>query len=402
MPTASSVKSMRSRLTILTMLILLSATMGAQEYYYNLKFRLSPKNFADTIPIEVENGRIYLPVTIGGETHRFLLDTGASMGAVYDGSPTASKGISVGTITSHDATGQTRSTKVFRLPELHIGRLTISGYNANRVRRPSANRKCEGIIGFDIFNKGLLGKIDTRNRRLILTNRKNHFKLEQGYEARYILQRHIPFVTLKPFGWFKESVRFDTGDPSLYNISRRSFDTARGNFHTDVERQVEGRTHGHRRISHFGTEATSEVVALCLRALKWGNFSFHNVHTLTAQGESAVGSGILDYGTVIINPHRQRLVFQPYDGGSQCSVNNQLPDIYYVPDSHGLPSVGLIWEHSKPYRQGFRQGDVITAVNGTPINSVAEFVHYPFIANQVYTITVRDKNGNTRQIRQTK
>ena len=407
---------MRSRLTIFTILLLLSTTVGAQEYYYNLKFQLSPKNFADTIPIEVENGRIYLPVTIDGETHRFLLDTGASMGAVYAGSPTASDGslhskasqgpsVPVGTITSHDATGQTRSTEVVRLPDLHIGRLTVSGYHASLLPPPptfNPSPKPAGIIGFDIFNKGLLGKIDTRSQQLILTDRKNHFRREQGYETRYVLQRHVPYAILYPFGWFEERVRFDTGDRSLYTMSRRSFDAAFSDFPADVERQVEGRAHGRQRISHFGAESTDEVVALCLRSLRWGDLAFRNVHTLTAQGPSAVGSAILDYGTVIINPCRRRLVFQPYAGGSPCLVDNRLPDIYYIPDSHGLPAVSLVWEDSEPYRQGFRQGDVITAVNGTPVKSVADFIGYPFVANQTYTITVRDKHGSIRQLKLTK
>ena len=414
---------MRSRPAIVTILLLLSTVAGAQEYYYNLKFRLSPKNFADTVAIEVADGRIYLPVIINGQPHRFLLDTGASMGAIFTDSPllapvsaasappsasapsvryAAAVPQPVGTITSHDATGQARSTEVLRLPPLQIGRLTITGYHANRLSRLSKDNTCEGIIGFDIFRKGLLCKIDVKNRRLILTDRKNHFRREQGYEARYRLRRHVPYVALKPFGWFDEAVRFDTGDRAFFTISRRSFDQCEEQWGDDVRRQVQGRTLGSQRISHFGTESTDEVAALCMRALKWADFTFRNVHTLTAQGPSAVGSALLDYGTVIIDPRRSRLVFQPYHGDSQCWVDNRLPDIYYIPDSQGLPTVGLVWEQSEPYRQGFRLGDVITAVNGTPVRSVADFTRYPFIANQTYTVTVRDSRGTVRQIKLTK
>ena len=400
---------MRSRPTIVTILLLLSTVAGAQEYYYNLKFRLSPKNFADTVDIEVDDGRIYLPVIINGQPHRFLLDTGASMGAVFTDSPilapsvdSAASVVSVGTITSHDATGQARSTEVLRLPDLQIGRLTITGYHANRLHRLSKDSTCEGIIGFDIFNKGLLAKIDTRNRRLILTDRLRHFRLEPGFEARYRLRRHVPFVALTPFGIYNDEARFDTGDRSLYALSRQSFDAAIAAAPGEIEPQVEARTHGSQRISHFGAETTDEVASLCLRALKWGEFSFRNVRTLTAQGPSAIGSALLDYGAVIINPRSRRLLFQPYDDGTQCWVDNRLPDIYYIPDRQGRPTVGLVWEQSEPYRQGFRQGDVIIAVDDTPIHSVADFTHYPFIANQTYTVTVSDKHGDTRQISLTK
>ena len=390
---------MRSRLTILVFMLLLCTCASTQQYHYNLKFRLSPKNFADTISIEVENGRIYLPVTIDGETYRFLLDTGASMGGIYAGS--SIQGIeTVGTIASHDATGQSRSTDVVRLPDLQIGCLTISGYHANRLLPPPTSRlqpRPEGVIGFDIFRKGLLCKIDVENRRLILTDRKNHFRQEQGYETRYRLHRHIPFVTLSPFEGYSHEARFDTGDRSLYAISKQDYGKVeRGRWN------VEGQTVGSLRISHFGAESTDTVTALCIDSLRWGNFTFQNVHTLTAQGPSAIGSAILDYGSVIINPRRSRLIFQPYDSGSQCIVDNHLPDIYYIPNAQGLPTVGLVWENSEPYRQGFRQGDVILQIDNTPINSVGEYIRYPFIANQTYTITVRDKRGETRLIKLSK
>ena len=380
-------------------MILLCTCASTQQYHYNLKFRLSPKNFADTIAIEVENGRIYLPVTIGDETYRFLLDTGASMGGIYDGS--SIQGIEpVGTITSHDATGLSRSTEVVRLPDLRIGRLTISGYHANRLLPPPYSHlqsKPEGIIGFDIFRKGLLCKIDVENRRLILTDRKNFFRQEQGYEARYRLHRHVPFVALSPFEGYMHEARFDTGDRSLYAISKLDYDQV-----DSGEWKVEGQTVGSLRISHFGAETTDTVTALCLDSLRWGGFAFRNVHTLTVQGPSAVGSAIFDYGAVIINPRRNRLVFQPYDTDSQCSVDNRLPDIYYIPNAQGLPTVGLVWENSEPYRQGFRQGDVILQIDNDPISSVGEFIRYPFIANQTYTVTVRDKRGETRLIKLSK
>lgn len=394
---------MRSRLIILitlAILLLLGIGTDAQEYHYNLHFRLTPQDFADTISIEVDHGRIYLPVTIGGETYRFLLDTGASMGAVYTDSPI--KGIeTVGRITSHDATGQARPTWVVRLPAIQIGKITITDYHANQLSQPPTPSKSDGIIGFDIFNKGLLGKIDVKNQRLILTDRKNFFRQEPGYEARYRLRRHVPFVSLCPFGNYYEEVRFDTGDRALYTISKHSYEQGSAEWGEELQHQVEGQTVGSLRVSHFGTEASGEVTALCLDRLRWGDFSFRSVRTLTAYGQSSIGSAILGYGSVIINPRRNRLVFQAYTGGWECVIDNRLPDIYYVPD-HGQPTVGLVWERSEVYRQGFRQGDVILQIDNTAIHSFAQFRNYPFIANQTYTVTVRDKNGIIKQLKLTK
>jgi hypothetical protein len=309
---------------------------------------------------------------------------------------------SVGHITSHDANGRSHMTPVVSLPAMQLGNLTVTGYRVNVVNRPPGVKNADGIVGFDIFNKGLLGKIDVRQKRLILTDRKTLFRAEPGYEARYRLNFHVPQVTVSPFEGFKEAVRFDTGDRSLYTISRETLEQAAMEVDQHlIDSQTEGRTVGSLRMSHYGTETTDEVTALCLWQLRWGDYSFYNVRTLTAQGRATIGAALLNYGTVIINPHKRRLIFQPYDGGEGTMVDNHLPDIYYVPQ-HGMASVGLVWEDSEPYRQGFRQGDIILQINDTPIRSFRQFTAFPFIKGMTYTLTLRDKEGRDKQVRLTR
>ena len=386
---------------VLLLLLLWSADVSAQQYHYKLNFSLSVEDFADTISISVDQGRVYVPVSIGGHTYRFLLDTGAGMGGIY--SDTRIDGAkSVGHITSHDANGRSHTTPVMSLPPMQLGKLTVTDYRVNVVNRPPGVKNADGIVGFDIFNKGLLGKIDVRQKRLILTDRKTLFRDEPGYEARYRLNFHVPQVTVSPFKGFKEAVRFDTGDRSLYTISRETLEQAAMEVDQHlIDSQTEGRTVGSLRMSHYGTETTDEVTALCLWQLRWGDYSFYNVRTLTAQGRATIGAALLNYGTVIINPHKRRLIFQPYDGGEGTMVDNHLPDIYYVPQ-HGMASVGLVWEDSEPYRQGFRQGDIILQINDTPSRSFRQFTAFPFIKGMTYTMTLRDKEGRDKQVRLTR
>ena len=391
---------MLNRTVLALTFLLLGAAAGAQQYYYKLNFDLSAKDFADTLAIDVKQGRVYVPVTIGNRAYRFMLDTGASMSGIYsdvhiDGTRTQ------GHITSHDANGLTYATPVVSLPPVRLGRLTLTNYHANVVSRPPTARGADGILGFDIFNKGIVGKIDTRHRRLILTDRKKLFDDEPGYEARYRLHNHVPCVTLSPFDGYEEPVRFDTGDRSFYALSRLSYDAALNGSPAEVQRQVEGRTHGSQRMSHYGAETSDVVTALCLDALRWGGHTFSSVRTLTTQGRSTIGARLLDYGTVIIHPKRRQLVFQPYDGSTLTVVDNRLPDIYYVP-LHGMASVGLVWEDSEPYRQGFRQGDIILQINDTPIRSFRQFTAFPFIKGMTYTLTLRDKEGRDKQVRLTR
>jgi hypothetical protein len=325
-----------------------------------------------------------------------MLDTGAGMGVVYSNTHISGMTV-VGQIKSHDANGQMRAVDVVTLPPLRLGNLTVTGYQANRLGRPGRAEDADGIIGFDIFNKGLLGKIDVRHRQLILTDRKDFFKDEGGYEARYRLDFHVPYVTVSPFGRHREEVLFDTGDRSLYTISRQSFERGAEKWGGELNGQVEGRTMGSYRISHFGTEQNARVTKLCLRQLRWGDFAFCQVRALTSQGHSALGAGILDYGAVIINPLRHRLIFQPYDGEATCTVDNTLPDIYYVPQK-GQPAVGLVWEDSDLYREGLRQGDVIVSIDDRPVNTFGQFMTFKYIAGHTYTYSVRDARGFMKKV----
>ena len=67
-----------------------------------------------------------------------------------------------------------------------------------------------------------------------------------------------------------------------------------------------------------------------------------------------------------------------------------------------MPSVGLVWEQSEPYKLGFRQGDIITKIDDTPIRSFTHFVTYSFIIGREYVFTVKDARGFSREIRWTR
>ena len=72
-------------LTLLLSLLCIEA--DAQQALYSKKITLSAKNFVDSIEVEWERSQVYLPVTIGGKTYRFLLDTGAAQSVVYADTP---------------------------------------------------------------------------------------------------------------------------------------------------------------------------------------------------------------------------------------------------------------------------------------------------------------------------
>ncbi|MBQ6195664.1 MAG: aspartyl protease [Prevotella sp.] len=389
-----------------------------QLHRYNPNFGLSAENFCDTISIDVEDDLILVPVRIDNKVYRFCLDTGSSQGMVYANSNIPNL-VPLGNIISRDANNHVDTVQVIQLPPFTLptnsSQLTVSGYVASRMPRHSISDKYDAIIGFDLFNRGICAKIDKQRGLLILTDEKKLFRAEEkaGYTLRYKLKWFVPYLYVSPFVRHTDEALFDTGAPLFYTMSRESFDqhlaSDLANLHKNlgagIERQVEVRAEGHLTLGGFGLEKKDEVVFLHLDRLKWGDFTFTDLHTITTQGASKIGAKLLDFGTVIINPFRKHITFQPYPaasdslptgegwgGAPSIRVGNKQFSVAFVPYK-GQAVVGLIWEGSPPYKAGMRQGDVILQIDQRPINSFADFQRFGFIKGERHRFRLRDQQG---------
>lgn len=381
------------RRSFLPIVLFILLPLHAQMRAYQLGFSFSKQDFCDTIDVEIKDGRIFVPVTIGGKTLSFLFDTGSSQGALYNSVEGMQE---LGNVVSNDANGGKDTVRVVALPHMMIGSLGVSNYVASILPRPEGRITCDGILGFDIINKGLQCKIDTRHSRIILSDRKATFSDEQGYEVKYLLKWFVPHVWISPFKRHQDEALFDTGSRLFYQMNKESFD--RHVYKSkQVARQVEGRSRGYLSIGHFGTERPDKVAFIAHERIKWAGYRFVDVHTVTTQGGSRIGCQLLEYGSVTINPDRMRIKFLPYNTGDSVIVSNEQLQIAYVP-LDGKPSVGLIWNKSRLYSDGFRQGDIILKINGRDVPSFRFFIDYPFASGEVYSYLVRGLDGKTHEI----
>lgn len=368
----------------------------AQLHRYSVGFGLSERDFVDTIPIRFENNQLYVEAMMDDGSMRLLnFDTGSSQGMVYYGGGFDTDD-ELGNIVSRDANGRKDTVRVVRLPDFRLGKVWVSNYVATVIDRPHGRRKFDGILGFDLVNKGLLCKIDVRNGWMILTDRKRFFDNEEGFEVKYKLRWFVPHVWVSPFMRHVDEALFDTGSPPLYSMNKQSFDQ-HAYKSKNVESQVESRSRGHLAIGNYGAEAVDEVVFLSLDRLKWGEFSFRHVSSLTTQGGSRVGAALLNYGSLIINPLRKRMTFQPYNGTDTCEVQNRQFNMAFVP-VHGRTAIGLIRETCDEYQQGLRQGDIIVSINDMLIPDFQTFVNFRFVKGETYLFTVVDQEGREKKI----
>lgn len=392
-------KRKRNKLILAGLLLAVGHTAMGQETgnkcYYDTHFSLSKNNFVDTIPILYKENQIYIEATIEGKTYLLNLDTGSSQGVLYEGGriPHSQP---LGYINTRDANGHTGNTPVVSFPTLQIGHLRIDNYHGTLVQRPAGRYPYDGIIGFDLFNKGLQAKIDTRKGYLILTDKKNFFDRESGFNMKYKLRRWVPYLLINTFEKHEEPTLFDTGSEDFFTFNKQSFDTERYKS-ARVVSLIEETTNGQQAIGNFGAERSDLLFYIKLKRMWWGKFCFLNVHTYTSQGDSRIGGEVLKYGAVVINPQRKFLKFQPYIATDHVSVDNRLMDITYVP-INGRAAVGTIRHRSRQYKQGFRQGDAIISINGTPINTFNDFQNYHFVKGERYVFRLHSLRGFDKEV----
>ncbi len=383
------------RMMCYTLYIIVAISCHGQDYTYGTRFTLSARHFVDSIPIEFEDGQIYVRAAAGGQAYRFCIDTGSSQGIVYaDGRfPWVRK---LGKITSHDANGTASKIDVVEYPDFRIGHLTIHGYTGSLLNSHIDHTDYDAVLGFDLVNKGLAIKIDVEHGVMVVTDDTRYFDGECGFAVKYRLPRWVPVIKVTPYSGCTDEARFDTGSRRLYVMSAESCRKFYARY-ADFGSQIEGWGHGSRAIGSFGAEKASDVAFLWLDELQWGGFSFCDYHTMTTQGASRIGCEIFHYGSVVMNPRRKELIFQPRDSANTCLVSNEQMDIAFIPVK-GRATVGMIWEGSPHFRNGFRQGDQIISIDGQGISSFAQFLAYPFINGHLHRFTVLGTDGIIRQV----
>lgn len=381
----------------IVLLVLFALCIGrswAQMHAYSTNFTFSETNFVDTIPVELVNGQILFNAEVGGVIRKFCFDTGSSQGTIF-----AQNGAipykELGNVLSRDGAGHQDTTKVAMLPNFRLGHLEVSGYVAS-VFKQQVRQNYDAIIGFDIINKGLCCKIDTRRNIMILTDRRDVFDREIGYSIGYKLRWWVPYILVSPFKRHWDEVLFDTGSRQLFTMNKQSFDK-HAYKSKQVNAQVEQRVKGHVSIGSMGAERPDEVAFLKMERLRWDNFVFTNVRAITTQGASRIGTDILKYGTITIDSYRRKITFIPYDGRDSTEVNNKTYSIAYVP-YQGKPTVGLILPGCDEYKAGLRQGDMLLEVDGQPLKSFLDFQHFPFVIGRTYKLLVRTKEGQNKTV----
>lgn len=311
---------------IIACLILLASSICANSQSFN------PHNFTDTIQL-IESDTVFyarLQGNVNGKEVRFIFDTGCTTNFIFSSfAPDDQKEFSV---KIHDSNKQKVDGEGLLL-DWTIGKQHYKDdifFSRDVDTTTEAGKTLsllfDGLIGQNYFHypqdhmKAV--KIDLRNHILVTTTDKHLFDSEKGFEAKYKWKHgkrnELLFFDIELFpGCTLNNVVWDSGSHRLleispmdyYNIKKSSKSKELASITSSAEK-----TKG--RVGIAGRSDSISVISLTPEKLRIGDIVIAPKHSITVKngpGDTSLGAFLFRYGTVIINPWKKKIIFQPYE-----------------------------------------------------------------------------------------
>ena len=187
------------------------------------KLALKSSNFVDTVKIEVQNGKIILPVSINNNAYRFFLDTGAR-GFIYRNGRVPVGVSQSGKYNTKDINGEVSELQKSTPTDIVIDKIKIADYEFIYMNGTGFDCFSDGIIGFDLIKAGVNVKIDLGKKWIILTDRKDFFRHEPGEKIDYKLVNDRPYVSYAIGHGIALNAMFDTGNAGFLGFEKKQYE----------------------------------------------------------------------------------------------------------------------------------------------------------------------------------
>ena len=317
---------------------------------------------AEALPFVFVENNIFLPVTIQGETHYWVLDSGADMSVIdadyADTLGLLPTGVLFGNATSSLAEFSFVNLGAYQLKGLELFDQTILSYKglASKFYDP----EIMGILGYDFLSR-FITKVDYSNQHVSFYDPDNFVYKGSGHRVDAPLQNKLFMLPMKIDENFKGRFGLDLGS---FDVSMNYLFAKRNNFMT---------TAGIQRLSsdisgifyEFQIKSQSMEIAgyrvnneLITFPIKEGIGSNSNEEI-----DGLIGNTLLRHFTLYLDYKNQQLIFEkgddfdyefPVDKSGMivgASLNN-LPQVFYVA------------EKTPAFIAGILPGDIIVGING--------------------------------------
>lgn len=399
-------------------LLTLSCLSGfSQNKQYKKLAKLGSDDFYESVLYELETPRqiVIKQVRINGseKTYNLVFDTGSTSCHI---GPELAKELDV-PVAFRDSVWDGYSS---RLENFGLVDFSISGVNFNQIvtglnfQPMEVFDDIDGIIGFNLIRQ-CAWKLNLFDEEIVITDDVDNFADQDEYYQQYllILNGGVPYVSCG-YEHVRGTALFDMGDNAVYTTEVTT------PWNKNYAEMLTGKGVG--LSSSFGTIMDTSITVEKLR-YSWFNFGKFNffpwfypkkhkrlkienigvrnvvVKLIADNGDyHAVGAGMLDYYSFIIDAPKNRFYSKPHVVGKRIPFRSfGLGAMPY----NGKYVVAVVWDRSDAKSAGIRPGDEFLQIADLDLRKLSEkpvSEIYPQIdkvlkGDEPIEVTVKSRNG---------
>lgn len=367
-------------LTLFLLLLILPLTTQGQKIGLGT---LQQQNFLEEIHFEWRRDKIFVPVQIGDETYQFILDTGGAL-SISEEIQDKFKFEQIAVAQVIGINKLSKRVPYVRVSKVRLGNLEFKDYNAtvsDYARYPYDCLQVDGIIGRD-FLKGLILKLDLEQRQMTLSDSPSLLPAPEleGIPLKIDRKTSLPYikVDVQPFG--KQWAVFDSGSDDLFSFKTKTIDKYR----------EQAKFEDHPVLTFFGVTAlgSSGVIPKPMAAyttfvesLTIGQTSLNKFYAdISKRSRSRLGTGLLRYGSVMIDYHAKRFYFIPTSNNQKATGMKGSIGFFPRYTENGY-IVSALQPHSRVEKEGLQLGDKILQLNEINLRNLEEVDHCKLYLN---------------------
>ena len=325
-----------------------------------------------TVPFQLVNNHIYADVSVnGGAPRLFIFDTGGQSILTPD-TASALSVASQGHETSTGGGNSVAQSGVSTVKSLSVGGATISNQPVSVMSLgPSGVEGVseEGMIGYEFFDR-FITRFDYGNRTITFIDKKYFDPKDAGTAVPIRFYHQIPEV-LGSFDGIPARFGIDTGSRMTLMLTKPF--AAEHNIRAGVKTGVEA-------VIGWGVGGESRGFVFRGGVLKLGDVVIDNpltaVSTDKGGGGAAeafpnnVGGGVLKRFVVTLDYDHATMYLKPVEGPVADLDTFDRAGLWINSDPDGFKVIDLT-AHAPAEKAGLKAGDIITAVDGNPADTIA-------------------------------
>ncbi|MFV0419866.1 MAG: retropepsin-like aspartic protease [Dysgonomonas sp.] len=339
-------------------------------------------------------------VSINGKEYSFLFDTGAITGIsqkiVDEIQPRALTKIEL-----NDSENRRDSLPVYSLPEVTLGGVAFNDIPAFLFKE-SEIKEClnlDGIIGSNLLHNSVV-RFSSEKKTISITNNPENFQLKKENATEMIVtpDQGSPILktTLIDRGTANVELLFDSGFTGVYALAIRHLYLFKEH---DIFSLIE-KGWGASSYTFFGRADETLQYRLRVPELKIGNLQLKNtLIESTMDDNSRVGAALFQFGDITLDFRNRLFYFEQYSGKDTNLYKKCLP--VTVSPSDGKFIIGILWNDK--LKDKISVGDEVLSIEKVNLEGLdkckAFLAGLDFSAKDSFLFTIKDKDGNIKEVR---